>query len=59
MCSPLRFGHEQSDQLIGQSKSPWGDAQNNDVNGFEFFTEITVRRKAADVMGSATDARQS
>jgi hypothetical protein len=37
----------------------WGDAQNKDVNGFEFFAEITVRRKAADIMGSGTDARQS
>ena len=35
------------------------DAQNNDVNGFEFFAAITVRRKATDVMGSRTDATQS
>ena len=35
------------------------DSQNNDVNGFEFFAAITVRRKVTDVMGSRTDARQS
>jgi hypothetical protein len=33
--------------------------QNSGVNGLDFFTAITVRRQATDVMESGTDATQS
>ena len=57
---PLPIGPEQRDQLIRWSKIRFGEmAKNENVNELEFFVEITVRRNAADVMGSGTDARQS
>jgi hypothetical protein len=46
--SPLPIGHEQSDQLIRRSQMRFGEMRRTkDVDGFEFFAEITVSRKAA------------